>query len=44
VVIPPNGVYKDISIILGFAWTNSQVEYESLLHGLEFLRDLRPGM
>jgi hypothetical protein len=44
VVIPPNGVYKDISIILGFAWTNSQVEYESLLHGLEFLRDLRQGM
>jgi ribonuclease HI len=24
-----------------FACTNNQVEYESLLHGLEFLRDLR---
>jgi ribonuclease HI len=26
---------------LEFACTNNQVEYESLLHGLEYLRDLR---
>jgi ribonuclease HI len=30
----------DLSIRLEFACTNNQVEYESLLHGLEFLRDL----
>jgi ribonuclease HI len=28
------------SIRLEFACTNNQVEYESLLHGLEYLRDL----
>jgi hypothetical protein len=33
-------VYIDLSIRLEFAYTNNQVEYESLLHGLEFLRDL----
>jgi hypothetical protein len=40
VVISPSGVYIDLSIRLEFACTNNQVEYESLLHGLEFLRDL----
>jgi ribonuclease HI len=40
VVVSPSGVYIDLSIRLGFACTNNQVEYESLLHGLEFLRDL----
>jgi ribonuclease HI len=40
VVISPNGVYIDLSIRLEFACTNNQVEYKSLLHGLEFLRDL----
>jgi ribonuclease HI len=40
VVVSPSGVYIDLSIILEFACTNNQVEYESLLHGLEFLRDL----
>jgi hypothetical protein len=37
VVVSPSGVYIDLSIILEFACTNNQVEYESLLHGLEFL-------
>jgi ribonuclease HI len=40
VVVSPSGVYIDLSIRLEFAYTNNQVEYESLLHGLEFLRDL----
>jgi hypothetical protein len=30
-------VYIDLSIRLEFACTNNQVEYESLLHGPEFL-------
>jgi ribonuclease HI len=33
-------VYIDLSVRLEFAYTNNQVEYEFLLHGLEFLRDL----
>jgi hypothetical protein len=40
VVVSPRGVYIDLSIRLKFACTNNQVEYEPLLHGLEFLRDL----
>jgi ribonuclease HI len=40
VVVSPSGVYIDLSIRLEFACTNNQVKYESLLHGLEFLRDL----
>jgi hypothetical protein len=40
VIISPSGVYIDLSIRLEFACTNNQVEYESLLHGLEYLRDL----
>jgi ribonuclease HI len=40
VVVSTSGVYIDISIRLEFACTNNQVEYKSLLHGLEFLRDL----
>jgi ribonuclease HI len=40
VVVSPSGVDIDLSIILEFASTNNQVNYESLLHGLEFLRDL----
>jgi ribonuclease HI len=40
VVVSPSGVYIDLSITLEFACTNNQVEYESLLHGLELLRDL----
>jgi ribonuclease HI len=43
VIISPSGMYKDLSIILEFACTNNQVEYESLLHGLEYLRDLGQG-
>jgi ribonuclease HI len=39
-IISPNGVYIHLSIRLEFACTNNQVEYESLLHGLEYLRDL----
>jgi ribonuclease HI len=40
VVVSPSGVCIDLSIRLEFACSNNQVEYESLLHGLEFLRDL----
>jgi ribonuclease HI len=40
VVVSPSGQYIDLSIRLEFPCTNNQVEYESLLHGLEFLRDL----
>jgi ribonuclease HI len=40
VVVSPSGVYIDLSIRIEFCCTNNQVEYESLLHGLEFLRDL----
>jgi ribonuclease HI len=40
VVVSPSGEYIDLSIRLEFRCTNNQVEYESLLHGLEFLRDL----
>jgi ribonuclease HI len=40
VIISPSGMYIDLSIRLEFACTNNQVEYESLLHGLEYLRDL----
>jgi ribonuclease HI len=40
VVVSPSGVYIDLSIILEISCTNNQVEYESLLHELEFLRDL----
>jgi ribonuclease HI len=40
VVVSPSCMYIDLSIRLEFACTNNQVKYESLLHGLEFLRDL----
>jgi ribonuclease HI len=40
VIISPSGMCIDLSIRLEFACTNNQVEYESLLHGLEYLRDL----
>jgi hypothetical protein len=36
----PSGVIIDLSVRLEFACTNNQVEYESLLHGIEYLRDL----
>jgi ribonuclease HI len=41
VIISPSGVCIDLSIRLEFAYTNNQVEYEYLLHGLEYLRDMR---
>jgi ribonuclease HI len=41
VIVSPNGAYIDLSNRLEFACTNNQVEYESLLHGIEYLRDLR---
>jgi ribonuclease HI len=41
VIISPSGVCIDLSIRLEFACTNNQVEYEYLLHGLEYLRDMR---
>jgi ribonuclease HI len=40
VTVSPSDVDIDLSVRLEFACTNNQVEYESLLHGLEFLRDL----
>jgi ribonuclease HI len=40
VIVSPSGVYIDLSIRLEFACTNNQVEYESLLYGLGFLRDV----
>jgi ribonuclease HI len=40
VVISPRGLCIDLSIRLEFACTNNQVEYEALLHGLKYLRDL----
>jgi hypothetical protein len=40
VIISPSGVYIDLSVRLEFACTNNQVEYEPLLYGLEYLRDL----
>jgi ribonuclease HI len=38
VIVSPNGTYIDLSIRLEFACTNNQVEYEALLHGIEYLR------
>jgi ribonuclease HI len=40
VIVSPSGVIIDLFVILEFACTNNQVEYESSLHGLEYLRDL----
>jgi ribonuclease HI len=40
VAVSSSGVYIDLSIRLEFTGTNNQVEYESLLQGLEFLKDL----
>jgi ribonuclease HI len=40
VIVSPNGVYIDLSIRLEFTCTNNQVEYEALLHEIEYLRDL----
>jgi hypothetical protein len=40
VIISPSDVYIDLSIRLEFPCTNNQVEYASLLHGLEYLRGL----
>jgi ribonuclease HI len=39
--VSPNGAYIDLSIRLEFSYTNNQVEYEALLHGIEYLRNLR---
>jgi hypothetical protein len=43
VVVSPSDVYIDLSIRLEFACTNNQLEYESLLHGLEFLETWGQG-
>jgi hypothetical protein len=40
VIVSPNGAYVDLSIRLEFAFTNNKVEYEALLHRIEYLRDL----
>jgi hypothetical protein len=39
-IVSLSGVDIDLSVRLEFACTNNHVEYESLLHGLEYLRDL----
>jgi ribonuclease HI len=36
----PSGVIIDLSVRLEFVCTNNQAKYDSLLHGLEYLRDL----
>jgi ribonuclease HI len=41
VIVSLVGVDIDLSVRLKFVCTNNQVEYESLLHGLGYLRDLR---
>jgi ribonuclease HI len=40
VIVSPSGVDIGLSVRLEFACTNNHVEYESLLHGFEYLRDL----
>jgi hypothetical protein len=40
VIVSPSGVIINLSVRLEFACTNNQIEYESLLHGIEYLRDL----
>jgi ribonuclease HI len=40
VIISTSSVYIDLSVRLEFACTNNHVEYEYLLHGLEYLREL----
>jgi ribonuclease HI len=40
VIVSPSDMIIDLSVRLEFACTNNQVEYESFLHGLEYLRDL----
>jgi ribonuclease HI len=36
VIVSPSGVDIDLSVKFEFDYTNNQVEYESLLHGLEY--------
>jgi ribonuclease HI len=43
VIISLSGVHIDLSIRLEYACTNNQVEYKSLLHGLEFLETWGQG-
>jgi hypothetical protein len=40
VIVSLSGVDIDLSVRLEFACTTNHVKYESLLHGLEYLRDL----
>jgi hypothetical protein len=40
VVVSPSGMYINLSIRLEFACTNKQVKYKSLLHGLQYLRNM----
>jgi ribonuclease HI len=39
-IVSPSGVDIDLSVRLEFPCTNNQIEYSSLFHGLEYLRDL----
>jgi ribonuclease HI len=40
VMVSPHGMQYELSVRLEFMCTNNQAEYEGLLHGLEFLRDM----
>jgi ribonuclease HI len=40
VIASPSGVDIDLSVRLEFACTNNQVEYETSLHAIEYLRGL----
>jgi ribonuclease HI len=40
VMVSPHGMQYELSVRLEFMCTNNPAEYEGLLHGLEFLRDM----
>jgi ribonuclease HI len=40
VMVLPHGMQYKLSVRLEFMCANNQAEYEGLLHGLEFLRDM----
>jgi ribonuclease HI len=39
-MVSPQGMQYELFVRLEFMCTNNQAEYEGLLHGLEFLRDM----
>jgi hypothetical protein len=40
VIVSPSGMCYELSVRLEFACTNNQAEYEGLLRGLEFLKEM----